>query len=231
MRGARQTGHAVGAAQQHVHAEREARRVLAPPFRKTFGQRAGEGTFPADAGAGTTETGSRIKGQTGKQDGCGTVGIGGNALRESGQGRQFGNVRHQREGRLVRLFDDRTTAVETEPRCRSILPQARREPERRFAVAQGQGEIRQHGRKAVRHRLGEYGQAAKPRGTGHGVEHNAEHPLHIEYGLRKGRHQSSPRTSVKKSTRVGSTAAASSRTRRARSASSAGSSSRSRASA
>lgn len=49
------------------------------------------------------------------------------------------------------------------------------------------------------------GRAAKPRGTGHGIEHNAEHPLHIEYGLGKGRHQSSPRTSVKKSTRVGST--------------------------
>lgn len=62
------------------------RRILAPPLRKIFGQRAGEGTFPADAGAGTTETGSRIKGQTGKQDGCGTVGVSGNALRESGPG-------------------------------------------------------------------------------------------------------------------------------------------------
>ena len=144
--------------------------------------------FPADAGAGTTETGSRIKGQTGKQDGCGTVGVSGNALRESGQGRQFGSVRHQREGRLVRLFDDRTAAVETEPRCRFILPQARRKPERRFAVAQGQGEIppaRAKGRPA--RTAGRTGQAAKPRGTGHGIEHNAEHPLHIEYGLGKGR--------------------------------------------
>src|SRR5699024_11833951 len=71
---------------------REARRILAPPLCKIFGQRAGKGSFSADAGAGSPETGSRIKGQTGKQDGCGTVGIGGNALRESGQGRQIGRA-------------------------------------------------------------------------------------------------------------------------------------------
>ena len=172
------------------------------------------------------------KGQTGKQDGCGTVGVSGNALRESGQGRQFGSVRHQREGRLVRLFDDRATAVETEPTLSfhpSAGPEKARAEIRRRTGSGRDPPARAKGRPGTD--CGNTGRRQSRAGRDMASSTTRNTRCISNTGSGKGRHQSSPRTSVKKSTRVGSTAAASSRTRRARSASSAGSSSRSRGSA
>ena len=169
--------------------------------------------------------------EPGKADGGGTVGIGGQALREGGEGRQFRGAAHQCEGRFFGLLHKRAPALEAQPRQHVVAPQAGGQPDRGFAVTEGQGDARQHGRKRFRQAFRKDGEGTGPRGTGHGFQHGAENPLRVEHGMSESLHQSSPRTSVKKSTRVGSTAAASARTRAARSASRTGSSSRSRRSA
>ena len=164
----------------------------------------GEPALGRDAGAGEPATGVRLQPGDLHDERCAALGLLVGALREDIPRRQAGRVGDHREVGRAGRRGERTPAMKPQVLDDGRAGGARTEPD--CGVGIGQGEAQGGGRGVQRRwRLERAGQAGDAPGVRHRVERHPERALRVEDRIgeagAKSRHPS-PRTSVKKSTRV-----------------------------